>query len=263
MDERSLYLPDGDGYVGTIRTQGGWDPGAQNGAAVLSLLGHCLEDVPSLAPMGLARLTVDLQRPVPIGPRLVVRPTILREGKKIQVLSLEVLVDDVVHVRATALRLREEDVSDREALLGEAPPGDPAVAEMPPPEACERLGVGPESPGFLQGIEMRRAAGLGVWIRLALPVVAGAPIRTTSCMTVGFDFAQLINARVEHAMASMTMINPDVTAHVLRPPTGPWIAVTGETRFAAGIGRGVSSARLSDADGLFAIASTSQLVQRR
>lgn len=263
MDEPSLYLPDGDGFVGTIRTQGGWDPGAQNGAAVLSLLGHCLEDVPSLAPMGLARLTVDLQRPVPIGPRLDVRPTILREGKKIQVVQLEVLVGDVAHVRATALRLREDDLSDSEELLGEVPPGDAVAATMPPPEDCPRLGQNPGSPGFLQGIEMRRAAGQGVWIRLALPVVAGEPIRTTSCMTVGFDFAQLINADVERAMAVLTMINPDVTAHVLRPPRDAWIAVTGETRFAASIGRGVSSARLSDSAGLFAVASTSQLVQRR
>jgi hypothetical protein len=34
----------------------------------------------------------------------------------------------------------------------------------------------------------------------------------------GFDFAELINADMERAMPTMTMINPDVTAHVLRPP---------------------------------------------
>jgi hypothetical protein len=39
--------------------------------------------------------------------------------------------------------------------------------------------------------------------------------------------------------------------------------VTGETRFHAAIGRGTSSAVLSDGTGLFAVASTSQLVQRR
>ena len=54
MEAPALYLPDGDGFVGTILTQGGWDPGAQNGAVVLALLGHCLEDVPTLSPMGLA-----------------------------------------------------------------------------------------------------------------------------------------------------------------------------------------------------------------
>jgi hypothetical protein len=64
-------------------------------------------------------------------------------------------------------------------------------------------------------------------------------------------------------MAQMTMINADVTAHVLRPPVGEWIAVTGETNFSADVGRGVSSAVLSDGTGPFGVASTSQLVQRR
>jgi hypothetical protein len=263
VEEPALYLPDGDGYVGTILTQGGWDPGSQNGAVVLALLGHCLEDVATLTPMGLARLTVDLVRPVPIGPRLVVRPTVVREGKKLQVVLVEVLVGDVVHVRATALRLRVEDVGDEGAeLLGQSPIAYP-VAELPPPEACERLGQTAGSPGFLGGIEMRRAPGIGVWVRLAVPVVAGQAIRATSCTTVGFDFAQLINAEVAGAMASMTMINPDVTAHVLRAPSGEWTAVTGETRFDAGVGRGLSLATLSDGSGPFAVASCSQLVQRR
>jgi hypothetical protein len=263
VEEPALYIPDGDGFVGTILTQGGWDPGSQNGAVVLALLGHCLEEVPTLTGMGLARLTVDLMRPVPIGPRLVVRPTVVREGKKIQVVLLEVLVGDVVHVRATALRLRVEDLGDDVAgMLGESPVAYP-IAELPSPEQCDRLGQTKGSPGFLNGIEMRRAAGIGVWVRFAVPVVAGQAIRATSRATVGFDFAQLINAEVAGAMGSLTMINPDVSGQVLRPPTGEWIAVTGETRFDAGFARGISLAALSDASGLFAVATTSQLVQRR
>src|SRR4051812_27063204 len=168
VEDAALYLPDGDGFVGTELTQGGWDPGAQNGAVVLALLGHCLEDVPTLSPMGLARLTVDLMRPVPIGPRLVVRPSIVREGKKIQVALLELVADDVVHVRATALRVGEEDLGDEgQDLL----PGPPPIDRLPAPEGCARVGDAPGAPGFLRGIEMRRAPDQGVWIRLAVPVV--------------------------------------------------------------------------------------------
>ena len=61
----------------------------------------------------------------------------------------------------------------------------------------------------------------------------------------------------------VTMINPDVTAHVLRPPAGEWMAITGETRFNPASVGGVSTAQLSDADGVFAVASTSQLIQPR
>ena len=64
----ALYLPDGDRFVATDHTVGGWYPNMQSGGAVLPLLGHHLDGVPTLAPMGLTRLTVDLVRPVPIGP---------------------------------------------------------------------------------------------------------------------------------------------------------------------------------------------------
>jgi hypothetical protein len=262
VEEPALYLPDGDGFVGTILTQGGWDPGAQNGAVVLALLGHVLEDVPTLAPMGLARLTVDLVRPVPIGVRLDVRVDVVREGKKIQVVLLELVAGDVLHVRATALRLRVEDLGDDAGLLPPAP-GLDDVLVLPPPESCDRVGQHEGAPGFLRGIEMRKCLGQGVWIRLAVPVVAGEPVRETSRTTVNFDFAQLINAAVEQAMPVLTLINPDVTAHVLRPPTGDWTAITGTTQFAPAVSRGLSSAVLSDADGPYAIASTTQLVQRR
>jgi hypothetical protein len=64
-------------------------------------------------------------------------------------------------------------------------------------------------------------------------------------------------------LSSLTMINPDVTAQVLRQPAGEWVAVTGDTRLDASRGRGVSYALLSDAEGVFATATASQLLQPR
>lgn len=263
-----MYLPDGDGFVGTNLTQGGWDPNAQNGACVLSLLGHCLEDVPSLTPMLTARMTVDLVRQVPIGKRFHVRPSILREGKKIQVVQLELVHDQVLYAHATVLRLRELDVTATAGLSASSTTEDPAT-RITPPERCERMERrdGPrEPPGFLKAIEMRLASfvdgtGAGLWVRFDKPVVAGAPIRATSRLALGFDFVNLIN--VEFDMDGATMINPDVSAHVLRPPAGEWVAVTGDTRFAHALGRGMSTAHLSDVGGVFGVASASQIVQPR
>jgi hypothetical protein len=61
----------------------------------------------------------------------------------------------------------------------------------------------------------------------------------------------------------VTMINPDVSAHLLRPPVGEWVAVTGDTRFQPTLGRGISLAELSDEQGVFGVASVSQLLQPR
>jgi hypothetical protein len=249
VEERALFVRDGDAFVGTILVQGGWDPDAANGGSVLSLLGHCLEDVPSLVPMTVGRFTADLMRPVPIGRRLHVVPNVLREGKKIQLVELRLLVDDVEHVHATVLRLRDADVRPEQA------------ASVRDRDTAARL------PGFLQAVDMRRAATVdgssatGCWVRLEVPVVAGAPVRPTSRLTFGFDYANLIG--VDDPPPTVTMINPDVTAHVLRAPTGEWIGITGDTRFNAAMGRGVSSATLSDDAGVFAVASLSQLLQPR
>jgi hypothetical protein len=269
VDDEALYLPDGSGYVATIRTQGAWDPNAQNGAAILSLLGHCLEDVPTLAPMGISRLTFDMIRPSPIGPRLDVRTRIVREGKKIQLVEVLLLVGDVEHVRGQALRLRHEDLTDRPGLPASTTDLDPADELVRPDEVQALINdTAPGLPGFLRGIELRRAwkgqgpdGPFGYWVRLRVPVVAGLPVRPTSRLTVAVDFANTVGVYIDPSSAST--INPDVSAHVLRPPQGEWVAVAGDTRFHHATGRGISVATLSDLDGPFAFASTSQLVQPR
>ena len=268
-DDEALYLPDGDGYVATIRTQGAWNPDAQNGGAVLSLLGHRLEDVPTLAPMEISRLTFDLMRPVPIGPRLDVRTRVVREGKKIQLVEVILSVGEVEHVRGQALRLRVEDLTGRPGLPEPTTTEDPADELARPddvePMFRERV---PGVPGFLQGIEMRRAwkgqgpdGPFGYWVRLRVPVIAGLPVRATSRLAMAIDFANTIGVYVDPTSAST--INPDVSAHVLRPAVGEWVAIVGETRFRHATGRGISTATISDLDGPVAFASTSQLVQPR
>jgi hypothetical protein len=265
VEEHTLFLRDGDAFVGTILIQGGWNPDEANGGMVLALLGHCLEDVPSLVPMTLSRFTADLVRPVPIGRRLHVVPTVLREGKKIQLVELRLLVDDVVHVRATALRLRDADLTGI-SVPASTTTDRPADALARPDDSRKFSDLGPGVPAFLRAIDMRRAplldgSGYGSWIRLVAPVVAGEPIRATSRLILGFDFSNLIG--LDEHRDDVTMINPDVTGHVLRPPTGEWIGMTGDTRFNPSMGRGLSSAMLSDDDGVFAVVSLSQLVQPR
>jgi hypothetical protein len=66
--------------------------------------------VPTLTPMSLARLTVDLMRPVPVGAPLTVATRVAREGKKLQIVELALLADGVECVLASALRLREADL---------------------------------------------------------------------------------------------------------------------------------------------------------
>ncbi len=266
MEAPALFIPDGDDYVATILTQGGWDPNAANGGMVLALLGHCLDDVPTLAPMVLSRFTADLVRPVPIGRRLHIVPSIVREGKKIQVVQLVLLSEGVEYVRATALRVRALDVSDIDNLPKSSSDARPADAIVGPHESVSYSKSALGEVGFLCAIDMlqapmRTGPGFGVWIKFNTPVVAGSPMRPNARLVAVLDFVNLIN--VDFGRADLSMINADVTGHILRPPISDWIAITGDTRFHAQSGRGVSTATLSDDDGIFAVASTSQLIQHR
>src|SRR5580765_5190987 len=84
---------------------GPWDPKLQHGAAPSSLICWAVERVPTPAPMRVARLTVDLMRPVPVAP-LTIETEILREGRKIQLVAVRLLAPGAEVVRGTALRVR-------------------------------------------------------------------------------------------------------------------------------------------------------------
>jgi hypothetical protein len=265
MAERALFLPEGDTFVATELSQGAWDPRDANGGSTLALLGHCLDDVPSLVPMTLSRLTADLMRPLPLHRPLTVETSVVREGKKIQLVDLHLLVEGVLHARASALRLRDADLVGLDGHPTGAAVDAPASL-VPPEEAVSLRESSAHLGGFLDGVDMRYApttdgTGQGVWVRLEVPVVAGEPVRPAARMALAFDYANNIN--VSLSAGTVTTINPDVNAHVLRQATGEWVAITGETRYNPGLGRGISTATLSDVDGAFAYVTVSQLVQPR
>jgi Thioesterase-like superfamily len=262
-EAEALYLQDGDAFVGTAYTQGAWGHGGQAGGAVLALLGHVLEDVPTLTPMSLTRLTVDIVRPVPVGQRLHVATEVLREGKKIQVVDLAISADDVVTTRARALRVRDRDVAGLEGLPISTSDLNPS-ATVPPPEELNGVDQLPSIPAFLKhGCELRRTLepvdGIHVvWCRLRIPVVAGEPVRAASRAAAPLDLVNMMGVRLDKRR--VTSINPDVTGHLCRAPAGEWVALTGHTYYSHEVAHGVSMAVMSDEAGVFGVTSTSQIL---
>ncbi len=70
--------------MATVLTQGPWDPNAQHGGTPAALLTWTVERMPTRVPMRIARITIDMHRPVPLG-RLGVDAEVVREGKRLQV----------------------------------------------------------------------------------------------------------------------------------------------------------------------------------
>ena len=265
-EAEALYVRDGDAFVGTVCTQGAWAHGGQAGSAVLALLGHVLEDVPTLTPMSLTRLTVDIVRPVPVGERLHVTTDVIREGKKIQLVDLLISAGDTVTTRARALRIRDQDVGGLVGMPVSTSDLNPS-ATVPPPEDLSGVEQLTRVPKFLSlGAELRRTLepvdGINVvWCRLRVPVVAGEPERATSRAAFPLDMVNLLGVRLDPSRA--TSINPDVTGHLCRTPDTGWVALTGQTHYSHGVAHGVSMAVMSDAEGVFGVTSTSQILDPR
>ena len=262
----SLYERDGDAFVGTAATKGSWYDNGQAGGAVLALLGHVLEDTPTLVPMSVSRLTVDIVRPVPLGEPLHVDQTVLRDGKRIQLVDLTVRTGSGdVTTRARALRAAHVDITPLGGIPRPSTTSNPA-ATLPTPDEFGSVEHLPGVADFLlYGAEMRRSVepidGMhSVWLRLRVPVVAGEPVRPTSRAVLPLDIVNLIGVD-DREISRISIINPDVTGHLVRYPVGEWVALTGNSYYDHRVGHGLSMGLMSDQDGVFGLTSTTQLVR--
>src|SRR5262245_38773316 len=102
-----IFRVDGNGVVTSPDAAGPWDPRMQHGSAPAALVGWAAEAIPSPSPMRIARVSIDLMRPVPVAP-LGIESEILRDGRKIQLCGVRLLADGVVVVSATVLKVKAQ-----------------------------------------------------------------------------------------------------------------------------------------------------------
>lgn len=247
------YLPTDrpDIVESTPLARAGWYPDGQHGGVVAALLGRAVEGVPSLAPMEVARLSVELFRVIPIAP-LRVAASVVREGKRIQVVEASLRdLDDLELARAVALRLRTTE-------LDLPPEAAPAASDFPDPHAItppdmRNWGVGPlgEVLYHRHAVEVREFDGgfttLGpgsMWMRLTHPLVAGEQLTPLTRATIVGDFVNGLS-RLSDARRFIFM-NADLTIHLHRPPSGEWVGVSAQSHWDRR-GRGVATGNLFDA----------------
>src|ERR1700744_1139060 len=99
---QAIYRVDGNRIVTSPDAAGPWDPGMQHGSAPAALVVWAAEAIPTPAPMRIARVTIDLMRPVPIA-SLRLQSEVLREGRKIQLCAVRLYAGNVVVVSGTVL----------------------------------------------------------------------------------------------------------------------------------------------------------------
>ncbi len=188
------------------------------------LLAREIENHPSDDGFWVARLTVELLRPIGLVP-LRVSSRMIREGRKVQIVEASLHSQEVELARATGVRIRqlENDVP----LDGGPPPAVLPEALTPwHPTSYNRDGAA----FHLDGVEVRMPAELvnrlgpaWGWFRLRLPVVPGEIPSGLQRICAAADFPNGISNVVDPRVASY--INPDLTIYVHRLPVDEWVMV--------------------------------------
>ena len=259
MRMEAIYRVDGANVETSAAAGGPWNPNLQHGAAPSSLICWAVERLPAPVPMRIARLTVDLMRPVPVAP-LTIETEIVREGRKIQLVAARLLADGVEVVRASALRIRVAEG----ALPDTA--GTPPL-DKPLPEAGRDPDFFTGRTPFLEGISMRTVGGsfrtpgpASVWFRPTKPIVEGAALSPAMRAVIASDFCNGAASVLD--FKEWTFINGDLTVSLARAPVGDWILLDGET-WAGADSVGFAAARLADTGGYFGRAVQSIIFEKR
>jgi Thioesterase-like superfamily len=138
----ALFVPDRGRLRPTDLARGPWSPDALHGGPIAAVLARAVEACDTLVPMRVARLTVELLRPVPLAP-LLVTARIVRAGKRVQLVEGSVIAGETEVARVTALQIRTAAVPVPEPAPLAPTPSDPLAA--PELDAVTRLsqdGVG-------------------------------------------------------------------------------------------------------------------------
>lgn len=237
-------------WIPTAYSRGPWAPDSLHGGPVAALMTRAAELVDAPVPTRLARMTIELLRPVPfVG--VAVDVQVVRPGKKVSTLDLVMRAaddPDVVYALGRAQRIRTADV--------EFP--DPTVDDVPPlPDEATRIdpwpGVGEVTfhanaveHRFVRGHFSEQGPALD-WLRMLVSVVPGEDASGWQRAAAFSDFTNGLSSIVPFDGTSM-FINPDLTIHLWREPEGEWICSDALTR-TSDTGIGLSQTALWDQQG--------------
>lgn len=227
-----LFVRDGDVFIPTECAGGPWSPNFLHGGSPTGLLASVMEEATADSGLRLARLTVDLLRPVPAAP-LRVRIETIRSGRRLRLLQGTLEADGVTVCRATGLYLEQVKVEvpayGRFAGLALPPRGERPVATLMEVAQRNRESGSLSLPGLhatAQVCLLEGVTGLGigqVWMRLPVPVIEGQPC---SAMVQAATLADFGNGIAQLRIAADTgTINTDITLYLHREPSGEWLGL--------------------------------------
>ena len=242
----ALFVIDGDTAVPSEFTRGPWDPNAMHGGPPSALLARAVERCDEGPTPFVARLTVELLRPVPLQPLTITART-LRPGKLVHWVEATLHAGDQEVARAVGLRLRTVEDS-----VVAAPPVD----ALPPRDTGTKVDLDPQMVrgiGFWNANDLCIVSGQfggagpgGAWLRLKVPLVAGEEPTPAQRVAAAADFASGVGNPVDPMVAGA--INADLTIAMHRALAGEWVGLDARA-WADGQGTGLAEAVIFDDTG--------------
>jgi Thioesterase-like superfamily len=255
----AIFRVDGAKVVTSSHAAGPWDPKMQHGSAPASLVVWAAERIPTPVPMQVARVTIDLMRPVPVAP-LTLETEVLREGRKIQLCAIRLKAEGVLTVAATVLKIRSQAQPLPDG------PVEPAL-ELPRPDQLPDHPPSFSSSPFVAGVSLRAARGSfgvpgpgAIWYRAERPLIEGFAISQAMRAVVAADFCNGTSAVLD--FRKWTFLNADLTVSMARQPVGEWILLDAQSWIGPD-GAGLAMARLADTSGYFGRAVQSLVIEKR
>lgn len=209
-----------DGLQPLPEARSPWAADMLHGRFLAGLAARATEQEDHDPALRLARLTVDMFRTPPMTP-LVVRTSVVRDGRRVRVLDVSIRAGEVEVARASALMLRtgEHPTAD----VWHAPAWDaPAPDDFPSPpsEAAGEIGgwdIRLMTPGGFWTSDRKR-----LWTRDTWQLVAG---EDPSPVVRAALAADLPNPLANSGAEGLQFINPDLTLFLARPPVSDWIGL--------------------------------------
>jgi len=257
----AFFEPAGtDGFVATPATAGPWSAQSQHGGPPSALAARALELHEPDPGQRLARVAVDILRPVPVG-KITVRTWTVRPGRRVALLEAVLEADGQEVMQARGWRIATPAGQGPSTPAGPPPP--PIPAEQPPPAF-----PGGHMAGYLATIDWRYVAGRGfdepgpaaVWARPKIPLIPGEEPSPMCRALLLADSGSGVSAALDPVR--FLFINVDLTVILPRDPVGEWLLLDAVTTI-AGVGTGLAETAVSDVRGRCGTAIQTLLVAPR
>jgi hypothetical protein len=243
----AFYRDLGDGcYESTAATAGPWSARTQHGGPPSALIGRAMETWEARQGLRIARMTIEIPRPVPVG-ELTVRVRVVRSGGRAELLEGEIASDGQPVLLARAWRVV---ISPTDTPRLWPAPGPPPRPGPQPPHGMAGAHLG----GYISAIEWRFPDGKGfdsrgpgvVWARQRIPLLAGEPDTPLTRVLTLADSSWAVAFELDHMR--QLVINTDVTVALHREPVGEWLCMRSATA-ASPDGSGLAFGEVHDSSG--------------